>query len=142
MEFTVRPTAPGHTWRVTLRSAPILASAALAASIAFGNSAVLEAQTSGLQKINHIVVIYQENWSFDSLYPNFPGANGIDQAEATLQQVDKDGKPYAPLPQPLKVVFSGGGRAAYGVPSLQHFWPVAPPCAIPIAPVKSGYRLY
>ena len=30
-----------------------------------------------LNQINHFVVIYQENWSFDSLYGNFPGANGI-----------------------------------------------------------------
>ncbi len=29
------------------------------------------------QKIEHLVVIYQENRSFDSLYGLFPGANGI-----------------------------------------------------------------
>ncbi len=71
-----------------------------------GNLAILQAQSNGLQKINHVVVIYQENWSFDSLYPSFPGANGIDQAGATVQQVDKDGKPYATLPQPLNTTFS------------------------------------
>ena len=88
------------------RLTPILASAALAAVLAFGNVAILQAQTNSLQKINHIVVIYQENWSFDSLYPHFPGANGVDQAGATTQQVDKDGKPYATLPQPLNTIFS------------------------------------
>jgi phospholipase C len=31
----------------------------------------------GLRHIKHIVVIYQENWSFDSLYGLFPGANGL-----------------------------------------------------------------
>jgi acid phosphatase len=30
-----------------------------------------------LNQIDHFVVIYQENWSFDSLYGKFPGANGI-----------------------------------------------------------------
>ena len=42
------------------------------------------AQTaSPLDKINHVIVIYQENWSFDSLYGEFPGANGIANAGAT-----------------------------------------------------------
>lgn len=39
-------------------------------------------------KINHIIVIYQENWSFDALYGKFPGANGLQGATAaTLAQV-------------------------------------------------------
>jgi phospholipase C len=43
-----------------------------------------------LQNINHFVVIYQENQSFDGLYGNFPGANGIANASATsLNQVDR-----------------------------------------------------
>ena len=33
-----------------------------------------------LDQINHIIVIYQENWSFDSLYGKFPGANGLASA--------------------------------------------------------------
>ncbi len=65
-----------------------------------------QAQTTGLQKLNHVVVIYQENWSFDSLYGKFPGANGIDNAAATTAQVDKNGEPYARLPQPLNTYFS------------------------------------
>ncbi len=53
-------------------------------------------------KINHLIVLYQENWSFDSLYGNFPGAEGISDASPTaLKQVDKTGKPYQTLPQPL-----------------------------------------
>jgi phospholipase C len=35
------------------------------------------------QQIEHFVVIYQENWSFDSLYGLFPGANGLFQSSAT-----------------------------------------------------------
>ena len=88
------------------RFTPVLAAGVLAANIALGNLTILQAQSNGLQKINHVVVIYQENWSFDSLYPNFPGANGIDQAGATIQQVDKDGQPYATLPQPMNTTFS------------------------------------
>src|SRR4051794_1849633 len=54
-----------------------------------------------IDKINHFIVIYQENWGFDSLYGRFPGANGIANAGDTIKQVDKDGKPYSTLPQPI-----------------------------------------
>src|SRR5215471_5194935 len=54
-----------------------------------------------LSRINHIVVIYQENWSFDSLYGNFPGANGLANASSTIPQVDKNGAPITTLPQPI-----------------------------------------
>src|SRR5258708_35530946 len=82
------------------RFTPVLAASFLAANLMLGNLAILQAQSSGLQKINHVVVIYQENWSFDSLYPSFPGANGIDQAVAAVQPGGKEGKPDATLPQP------------------------------------------
>ena len=52
--------------------------------------------TSPLNNIDHFVVIYQENWSFDSLYGDFPGANGIDNASPeSLNQVDRLGTPYS-----------------------------------------------
>jgi acid phosphatase len=59
-----------------------------------------------LNQIDHFVVIYQENWSFDSLYPNFPGANGIANAlnpdgSLAVPQVDKSGKPITSLPPVL-----------------------------------------
>jgi phospholipase C len=51
----------------------------------------------GLGRINNIIVIYQENWSFDGLYGSFPGANGITNASATsLTQIDRvTGNPYS-----------------------------------------------
>src|SRR4051794_20112769 len=51
--------------------------------------------------INHIVVIYMKNHSFDNLYGLFPGANGIANAGSAATQVDKEGNTYAPLPQPI-----------------------------------------
>jgi phospholipase C len=54
-----------------------------------------------LDQINHLIVIYQENWSFDGLFGKFPGADGLANAGATVQQVDRQGRPYATLPQPL-----------------------------------------
>ena len=55
----------------------------------------------GLAGINHLVVIYDENHSFDNLYGLFPGANGISRASDTATtQVDlATGQPYTCLPQ-------------------------------------------
>ena len=53
-----------------------------------------------LARIQHVIVIYQENWSFDALYGHFPGANGIAHAQSSFRQVDLDGKPYHRMPQP------------------------------------------
>src|SRR5258706_156017 len=61
--------------------------------------------TEGLARIEHIVVIYAENRSFDHLYGLFPGADGI--ASATPEQktqLDHDGKPLPHLPP----VYEGG----------------------------------
>src|SRR5258707_619442 len=59
--------------------------------------------------INHIVVIYLENHSFDNLYGHFAGANGLDKATDTVTQVDKDGKPYATLPKPINTNLKPAG---------------------------------
>src|SRR5580658_7932084 len=50
--------------------------------------------------IQHIIIIYQENWSFDGLFGKFPGADGLDQAGAAVSQVDLQGKPLPSMPQP------------------------------------------
>jgi phospholipase C len=65
--------------------------------------AVVSAQTEaqGINKINHVVVIFEENWSFDGLYGSFPGANGLANAGDHATQVDKNGVPYPTLPQPI-----------------------------------------
>jgi len=53
----------------------------------------------GLAAVEHIVVIYAENRSFDHLYGLFPGANGIANATpAQYTQVDRDGRPLPRLP--------------------------------------------
>jgi phospholipase C len=59
-----------------------------------------------LSNIRHIVVIYQENWSFDSLYGLFPGANGLAQASAkSLNQTDRFDKPLSQqVGQPFSLV--------------------------------------
>ena len=44
--------------------------------------------------INHFVILYMENRSFDGLYGNFPGANGLANAGIAAKQRDKNGEPY------------------------------------------------
>lgn len=72
-----------------------------ALSISLGLLLGMSWHTDTLDKIQHIIVIYQENWSFDGLYGKFPGANGLAQAGEAYAQVDRDGRPYQSLPQPL-----------------------------------------
>ncbi len=87
----------------TARRSPaafILCAAVLVAAL--GALSLGGARAAGpLDQITHVIVIYQENWSFDSLYGSFPGANGFANAGAAVRQVDKNGAPYATLPQPI-----------------------------------------
>src|SRR6267378_5655607 len=50
-------------------------------------------------RLQHLVVIYLENHSFDNLYGEFPGADGLSNAAATETQVDATGTPFATLPE-------------------------------------------
>src|SRR5512142_274516 len=78
-----------------------LAVAALAAFLA--SCAMQPAQRASLDRVQHIIVIYAENRSFDNLYGLFPGANGIANATpAQYTQVDRDGKPLSELPPAWK----------------------------------------
>ena len=53
----------------------------------------------GLDRLQHVVVIYLENHSFDNLYGEFPGANGLANATGAPRQVDlATGLPFATLP--------------------------------------------
>jgi phospholipase C len=52
----------------------------------------------GLDRIQHIIVVYLENHSFDNLFGTFPGANGLAKTGDAARQVDLDGKPFAKLP--------------------------------------------
>jgi phospholipase C len=55
--------------------------------------------TGGIQKVGHVVVVYMENHSFDNLYGQFEGADGLSAAGATaVTQLDARGNPYTNLP--------------------------------------------
>ena len=91
-------------WR---RSLPILTLWALWAVGALAAAADRGNVDSALHNIKHIILIYQENWSFDSLYGLFPGANGISRSSRiSLAQRDRlTGKPYSSqLGQPFDLI--------------------------------------
>ena len=76
-----------------------LLSALLAAACAAQAPAPLDSR--GIERIDHVVVLFQENWSFDGLFGKFPGANGLANAANALPQSDKNGNVYAVLPPSL-----------------------------------------
>lgn len=80
-----------------------------------------------LADIDHVVVVYAENHSFDNIYGLFPHANGL--ANATLEQklqLDHDGKPLEALR-----VFGADGKPDANYPALPNapFRIDAPPVA-------------
>ena len=66
--------------RRRLRILSLLTLLALALVSAMGGSPAYGAGKGGLSRINHIVVIYQENHSFDNLYGRWEGVNGLRRA--------------------------------------------------------------
>ena len=83
----------------------VLALASVLALAAIVNSAAAGSNGNGsgndrLQRINHIVVIYEENHSFDNLYGGWEGVNGRQNAvPANTEQVDQNGVKFDCLKQ-------------------------------------------
>lgn len=79
---------------------PIILTAAFAGWLAStaGSAAAPPATGDPLAGIGHIVVVFEENRSFDNMFGHFPGADSLDNAAATPLQVDAEGHVYAKLP--------------------------------------------
>ena len=56
------------------------------------------AASDSKEKIQHIIVLYLENHSFDNLFGNFPDAEGRAYAKKTSVQTDRGGIAYQALP--------------------------------------------
>jgi phospholipase C len=83
--------------RFTMIGLVVAITAVGAATVSAGTNSTAE---SRLDKINHIVVIYEENHSFDNLYGGWEGVNGRANADAAhTTQVDQQGNPYTCLRQ-------------------------------------------
>ncbi len=85
----------GRLAAVSLAAALAVAAAAAAVSAQTGRAAA-----SPLDRIDHIVVVYEENHSFDNLYGGWEAVDGLAKADAAhTVQVDQQGVPYACLRQ-------------------------------------------
>jgi len=87
------------------RCAPLMFVVAVAVAGCGGDAVVSRdaAVDRALAKVEHVVVIYGENRSFDHLYGLFPGAEGIANATpAQIRQRDRDGSLLATLPPTWK----------------------------------------
>jgi acid phosphatase len=70
------------------------------AMIPMGGAAATGGGADPLSRINHIVVVYQENHSFDNLYGRWEGTRGLRHApRARTIQVNQAGVPYECLQQ-------------------------------------------
>src|ERR1700753_2442591 len=89
---------------------PAILIAGIATLLTLGASAK---EPHALDNIDHIIVIYQENWPFDGLYGPFPGANGIANASSTATtQIDRlSGKPISSLPSFQNAALTGVSTA-------------------------------
>jgi phospholipase C len=98
----------------------MIAALALATSLIAGSQ-----QVPGFDRLKHIVVIYLENHSFDNLYGEFAGANGLAHAAGAARQVDGKGKPFAILPFPNAASFSAFPTNLPNAPfSIERYVPV------------------
>jgi phospholipase C len=83
-----------------LLASGLAAPAATAASGGGGNSGGNGGADHQLSKIDHVVVIYEENHSFDNLYGGWEGVRGRASADAAhTTQVDQNGVAYDCLKQ-------------------------------------------
>jgi phospholipase C len=67
----------------------VMLSIVVTPALLFGKSPAESFDQQFKGQVNHIIVIYQENWSFDGLYGQFPGVNGLANAFSHVPQWDK-----------------------------------------------------
>ena len=108
---------PAFHLHATLAGMLLITAAALITGCASTPSATDPAarRMASLQQIEHIVVIYAENRSFDHLYGMFPGAEGIKSVDTSLA----DGR--KPPSEPRTVIYNGQDGAINFQPHHQPF---------------------
>jgi acid phosphatase len=80
----------------------LISSMLLMLAVAFLPAAASASSSKGgsLAKVKHIVVVYQENHSFDNLYGRWEGVRGLGHAPASrTRQINQAGAPYDCLKQ-------------------------------------------
>ena len=91
MRFSIK-----HAMKYSISTLALL-TAGVSAMLA--GEAAAQGAPKGLNLIDTVVVIYAENRSFDNLYGQFPGANGLQNVKpANSTQLDRDGSALKELP--------------------------------------------
>ncbi|XZF16242.1 alkaline phosphatase family protein [Chitinophagaceae bacterium MMS25-I14] len=68
-------------------------------SLTFFGCKKSDSSSGSIDQVKHVVVIYLENHSFDNLYGQMAGVNGLANAQnANITQLDSNGHPYTYLP--------------------------------------------
>ena len=78
----------------------LLAAAVIVVSGAAGDPG--NGEHKKLDKIQHIVVIYEENHSFDNLYGGWEGVNGRSDADAATHHPSRPGRGALRVPAPQR----------------------------------------
>jgi len=105
-----------------------IAAAAFAAGCAKDSSTPTNANnaTGDIKSVNHVVVIYLENRSFDNTYGEFPGAEGLAASTTSPKQISANGTVYTTLPQvagqpyPTTLPNTPFDIALYNPPTIPH----------------------
>jgi acid phosphatase len=137
-------------FRTLLGRGAVVTMAATLAVLATAAGAGAARGNDQLQKIQHIVVIYEENHSFDNLYGGWEGVRGLATADAAhTTQIDQAGAAFACLKQndvnltspPLPATCTD---AAHGFSSaFANTWfsidPIIPPSATTCPPILQAF---
>src|SRR5215467_11344758 len=89
---------PHRTGRELMAGKAWASATLLLTAISGAGAAAQPAANDPIAKIGHVVVIFEENRSFDNFFGKFPGANGFATAGGFAPQIGPDGKPYKFLP--------------------------------------------
>ena len=117
----VLPGATGARARVRRRTA-LLSVLVLVALAAFSSSSAPEvdrtpAASAGIHLIRHVVVIMQENRSFDSYFGTYPGADGIPMTDGRPSACLPTGRPGEPCVRPYPDHSDRNGGGPHGQPN-------------------------
>ena len=86
--------------RTTVNWARAMLAVSLLATVALAGGGGTAAASVPSTQMSHLVVIYEENHSFDNLYGGWEGVNGLSAADAAhTTQVGQSGMPYSCLLQ-------------------------------------------
>ncbi len=102
---------------------------AVAESGTNGNRVAALSNRLDLDKITNVVVIYAENRSFNNLFGDFPGANGLKSASQHGQdnvQKDRDGSLLPVLPPAWSGLTAAGQPVTVTQAQTTNVWPNAP----------------